>query len=117
MESPRAGFSVRVHTIPKPITNCMRAKDVLVSTGWWSTIEAFQVIVWATQLGLPLAARRSIPLKPSDPCVNMMGWICSTASKSHTVARASWNVRWRSLGGRPGPRSHPPAARAIVIVT
>ena len=92
----------------------MRAKDVLVSTGWWSTIEAFQVIVWATQLGLPLAAPRSIALNPSDPGVNIEGWICSTASKSHTVARTSWNVRWRSLGGPLGLRSGPPAARAIV---
>ena len=50
-------------------------------------------MVWATQLGLPAAIPLSMPLKPLDPRVNMNGWICSTASSSHTVASTSWNVR------------------------
>ena len=39
-----------------------------------------------------------MPLNPFEPRVNMNGWSCSTASRSQTVARTSWNVRWRSLG-------------------
>ena len=39
-----------------------------------------------------------MPLKPFDPRVNMNGWSCRTASRSRTVARTRWKVRWRSLG-------------------
>jgi len=53
----------------------MSANVALVDTGWWSTIEAFHVIVWAIQPGFPRATPRNMPLSPSDPGVNMKGWI------------------------------------------
>ena len=80
----------------------MSAKGALVSTGWWATTEAFHLIVSATQPGFPLAKPCNMPLNPLDPPVNMNGCICRTASRSHTVASVSWNVRCRSLGGRAG---------------
>jgi hypothetical protein len=53
------------------------------------TFEAFQVIECSTQPGLPAAMLLSMPLNPFDPRVNMNGWSCSTASRSHTVAKTS----------------------------
>ena len=103
MESARAGLRDRCQTMPKPMRNCTSAKTLLASTGLWYTFDAFQVIECATQLGLLAARLLSMPLKPFDPRVNMNGCSWRTASRSQTVARTSWKVRWRSLGCSTGP--------------
>ena len=77
----------------------MKAKAESVTTAWWSTTEAFQVMVRATTEGLPAATPSSIPLNPREPAVNMKGWSWRTPSSSHTEARASWRTR-RPSGGR-----------------
>ena len=68
--------------------------------GWWSTIDPFQVIVWATQPGFPAGHPVEHPAEPIGP-----GGEHERLDLEHGVEQPhrgqhSWNVRWRSLGLR-----------------
>ena len=68
MESARAASRVRFQTMPKAMRNWIeREERVGERPGGGTTFEAFQVIEWATQPGLPAARPLSMPLNPFDP--------------------------------------------------
>jgi hypothetical protein len=73
MDSASAARHVLGQAIPNAMRNCVPAKSAFVSTGWWSTIDAFQVMVCAIQVGLPRAIPCNIPLNPFPPLLNMKG--------------------------------------------
>jgi hypothetical protein len=93
IDAPRASRTVGRQKRPRASASWMRANPVLKRTMWWARRFEDQVMGPAITDGLPAALDPSASV--ANALVNMYGWNCRAASRSHTAPSRIWNVRRR----------------------